>query len=111
MRSALRRARRCVHPFVLLSRRLLPSATVSTLSCHLAAKLELMRTWEQVTLMDWGNAIVRQKTIGADGKVTALLMDLYLEGDFKLTKKKITWLAQPVEGGPLPLSLFSSRLY
>lgn len=49
---------------------------------------------EEVTLMDWGNAIVRkvvrdatsQKVIGIEG-------DLHLEGDFKKTKKKLTWLA------------------
>lgn len=45
--------------------------------------------------MDWGNAIVRSKTIDASGVVTAIEMDLHLDGDFKKTKKKITWLAQP----------------
>ncbi len=51
----------------------------------------------QVTLMDWGNAIVRSKTTDASGKITAIAMDLNLEGDFRKTKKKITWLASPVE--------------
>ncbi|KAI1788380.1 glutamate-tRNA ligase [Ganoderma leucocontextum] len=50
---------------------------------------------EEVTLMDWGNAIVRSKTTDASGTVTAIEMDLHLEGDFRKTKKKITWLAQP----------------
>ncbi|TCD70262.1 hypothetical protein EIP91_004163 [Steccherinum ochraceum] len=50
---------------------------------------------EEITLMDWGNAIVRTKTVDATGKVTAIEMDLHLEGDFRKTKKKITWLAQP----------------
>lgn len=45
--------------------------------------------------MDWGNAIVRSKTVDANGAVTAIEMDLHLEGDFRKTKKKITWLAQP----------------
>ena len=44
--------------------------------------------------MDWGNAIVRSKTVN-DGRVTAITMDLHLEGDFRKTKKKITWLAAP----------------
>jgi len=49
----------------------------------------------QITLMDWGNAIVRSKAVDANGLVTAIEMDLNLEGDFRKTKKKITWLAQP----------------
>lgn len=47
---------------------------------------------EEITLMDWGNAIVRKKTIGSDGVVSLLELDLHLEGDFKKTKKKIHWL-------------------
>ncbi|KAH7920134.1 glutamate-tRNA ligase [Leucogyrophana mollusca] len=50
---------------------------------------------EEITLMDWGNAIVRSKTTGPSGEITSLTMDLYLEGDFRKTSKKITWLAQP----------------
>jgi glutamyl-tRNA synthetase len=46
--------------------------------------------------MDWGNAIVRSKTVDASGTITALALDLHLEGDFRKTKKKVTWLAQPV---------------
>ena len=49
----------------------------------------------QITLMDWGNAFVRSKTVDVNGVVTAVEMDLHLEGDFRKTKKKITWLAQP----------------
>ncbi|PSS31072.1 hypothetical protein PHLCEN_2v2404 [Hermanssonia centrifuga] len=52
---------------------------------------------EEVTLMDWGNAIVRSKTTDSSGKITAISMDLNLEGDFRKTKKKITWLASPIE--------------
>ncbi|KAH9833055.1 glutamate-tRNA ligase [Rhodofomes roseus] len=51
---------------------------------------------EEITLMDWGNAIVRSKTIDANGVITALTMDLHLSGDFRKTKKKITWLSDPV---------------
>ncbi|KAF7322471.1 Glutamate-tRNA ligase [Mycena chlorophos] len=50
---------------------------------------------EEITLMDWGNAIVRSVTKDAAGTITAITMDLHLEGDFRKTKKKITWLAQP----------------
>jgi len=51
--------------------------------------------------MDWGNAIVRSKTVDTTGVVTAIEMDLNLEGDFRKTKKKITWLAQPTVEHPL----------
>ncbi|TFK76268.1 glutamate-tRNA ligase [Pluteus cervinus] len=56
---------------------------------------------EEITLMDWGNAIVRSKTVDASGHITAIEMDLHLEGDFRKTKKKITWLAQPTDEHPL----------
>ena len=51
--------------------------------------------------MDWGNAFVRSKTVDAHGTVTAIEMDLNLGGDFRKTKKKITWLAQPTVEHPL----------
>ncbi|PPQ98828.1 hypothetical protein CVT24_003382 [Panaeolus cyanescens] len=57
---------------------------------------------EEVTLMDWGNAIVTSKQVDDQGNVTAITMDLNLEGDFRKTKKKITWLAQPTPEYPLP---------
>jgi glutamyl-tRNA synthetase len=51
--------------------------------------------------MDWGNAIVRSKATDSSGTITALSMELHLEGDFKKTTKKITWLAQPTTAHPL----------
>jgi len=57
---------------------------------------------EEVTLMDWGNAILRSKEVDASGVITSITMDLNLEGDFRKTKKKITWLAQPRYQHPLP---------
>jgi len=61
---------------------------------------------EEITLMDWGNAIVRSKTVNATGQVTAISMDLNLDGDFRKTKKKITWLAAPTSAHPLiPITL------
>jgi glutamyl-tRNA synthetase len=50
--------------------------------------------------MDWGNAIVRSKTVDGSGTIAALTMELHPEGDFKKTKK-ITWLAQPTPAHPL----------
>lgn len=52
--------------------------------------------------MDWGNAIVRSKKVDPSGAITSVTMDLNLEGDFRKTKKKITWLAQPTSEYPLP---------
>ncbi|KAJ7074159.1 glutamate-tRNA ligase [Mycena amicta] len=49
---------------------------------------------EEITLMDWGNAFVRSTTRDATGVITGITMDLHLEGDFRKTKKKVTWLAQ-----------------
>ncbi|KAJ1871924.1 glutamate--tRNA ligase [Coemansia sp. RSA 990] len=48
---------------------------------------------EEITLMDWGNAIV-SNIERIDNVVTGLTLQLHLEGDFKTTKKKITWLGQ-----------------
>ncbi|KAJ7510169.1 glutamate-tRNA ligase [Mycena galericulata] len=56
---------------------------------------------EELTLMDWGNAIVRSKTTNSAGEVTAIEMELHLEGDFRKTKKKITWLSQSTPAHPL----------
>jgi glutamyl-tRNA synthetase len=47
---------------------------------------------EEVTLMDWGNAIFT-KIQKADGIVKQIEAQLHLEGDYKLTDKKITWLS------------------
>ncbi|KAK6347143.1 hypothetical protein TWF696_007223 [Orbilia brochopaga] len=48
---------------------------------------------EEITLMDWGNAIVDTLAKDESGNVTALTLRLHLAGDFKKTEKKITWLA------------------
>ncbi|KAJ3540971.1 hypothetical protein NMY22_g4083 [Coprinellus aureogranulatus] len=57
---------------------------------------------EEITLMDWGNAIVRSKEVDASGTITSMTFDLHLEGDFKTTKKKITWLPASNPEHPLP---------
>uniref|UniRef100_A0ACD5VNS8 Uncharacterized protein n=1 Tax=Avena sativa TaxID=4498 RepID=A0ACD5VNS8_AVESA len=47
---------------------------------------------EEVTLMDWGNAIIREiKT--DNGMITQLVGELHLEGSVKTTKLKLTWLS------------------
>ncbi|GFP55638.1 hypothetical protein ACSS6W_008989 [Trichoderma asperelloides] len=47
---------------------------------------------EEITLMGWGNAFVRDLSASAE-PVTSLKLDLNLKGDFKTTDKKITWLS------------------
>ena len=63
---------------------------------------------EEITLMNWGNAIVRKihGTMDSSTKkkaVTSLELDLYLQGDFKKTKNKITWLAEEQDLVPVHL--------
>ncbi|CAG8473233.1 17179_t:CDS:10 [Cetraspora pellucida] len=50
---------------------------------------------EEITLMDWGNAIVKSinKSDSDPEIVIGLDLQLHLEGDYKKTKKKVTWLA------------------
>jgi len=52
---------------------------------------------EEITLMNWGNAIVRSISHSLNPlslkTVTSLSLDLNLQGDVKTTSKKITWLA------------------
>ncbi|EIM86286.1 glutamyl-tRNA synthetase [Stereum hirsutum FP-91666 SS1] len=50
---------------------------------------------EEITLMSWGNAIVRSRELSGSGQVLSMTMELNLQGDFRLTKKKVTWLAAP----------------
>lgn len=48
---------------------------------------------EEITLMDWGNAIVTSINKTSSGQITEVQMKLHLEGDFKKTSKKLTWLS------------------
>ncbi|KAJ7977786.1 Glutamate--tRNA ligase [Quillaja saponaria] len=49
---------------------------------------------EEVTLMDWGNAIVKAIEKDQDGNITQLIGVLHLEGSVKTTKLKLTWLPE-----------------
>ncbi|KAK4688358.1 hypothetical protein P7C73_g1752, partial [Tremellales sp. Uapishka_1] len=61
---------------------------------------------EEITAMDWGNAFVTSKSTSPSGDVTALTLKLHLEGDFKKTSKKVTWLSAPTAEHPLvPVTL------
>lgn len=48
---------------------------------------------EEVTLMDWGNAIVKEIK-KEDGIITQLVGVLHPEGSVKATKLKLTWLPE-----------------
>ncbi|KAF9987340.1 hypothetical protein BGZ65_004098 [Modicella reniformis] len=52
---------------------------------------------EEVTLMDWGNTFIRSIEKNSEGVVISVQAELHLEGDFKKTKKKLTWLADGPE--------------
>ncbi|GIM07727.1 hypothetical protein Vretimale_11813, partial [Volvox reticuliferus] len=61
---------------------------------------------EEVTLMDWGNAIVKSITRDpSTGAVTALSGMLNLDGDVKKTRLKLTWLAAVPQCEVVPLQL------
>ncbi|KIV86274.1 glutamate-tRNA ligase [Exophiala sideris] len=78
---------------------------------------------EEITLMNWGNAYVRdiqyEKTsdksdiadgVNALGNVSSMELELHLDGDFKATKKKITWLSKDQELVPVELVDFDHLL-
>ncbi|KAF4626507.1 hypothetical protein G7Y89_g11648 [Cudoniella acicularis] len=52
---------------------------------------KLFKQDEEITLMNWGNAIVRKIT--GSNPVTEIELQLHLEGDVKKTEKKVTWLS------------------
>ncbi|OAY42471.1 glutamate--tRNA ligase, cytoplasmic [Manihot esculenta] len=52
---------------------------------------------EEVTLMDWGNARVKEIVKDESGNVTQLIGVLHLEGSVKTTKLKLTWLPETTE--------------
>jgi len=52
---------------------------------------------EEITLMSWGNCVVREVARDAAGAVTGVTAELHLAGDVKKTKLKTTWLADVPE--------------
>ena len=60
---------------------------------------------EEITLMSWGNALVREKIRSPDGQIiTKVVLELHLQGDVKKTKKRVTWLAA-APGNLVPVDL------
>ena len=65
---------------------------------------------EEITLMTWGNAIVRKinhslNPLKGFKTVTSIEMDLNLQGDVKKTEKKVTWLANAPAQELIPVEL------
>lgn len=52
----------------------------------------LMKVGEEITLMAWGNAIVREIKEGTP--IPSITVELNLVGDVKTTEKKVTWLSR-----------------
>ncbi|KAF5462910.1 hypothetical protein F2P56_018877 [Juglans regia] len=61
------------------------------------ADAESISVDEEITLMDWGNAIVKGIEKDQDGNITQLTGVLHLEGSVKTTKLKLTWLPETSE--------------
>ena len=69
---------------------------------------------EEITLMNWGNAIVRQvnhsvlksveSVASSSTPVDSVALELHLQGNVKDTKKKITWLSK--EQTLVPVELY-----
>lgn len=64
---------------------------------------------EEVTLMSWGNAIVR-RAVWEGGQLVRLEGELHLEGSVKTTKKKLTWLADTPDAVDVELYDFDALL-
>ncbi|CAG2099940.1 unnamed protein product [Medioppia subpectinata] len=54
---------------------------------------QILEVNEEFTLMNWGNAIVKEK-IEEKGIVKTMKFLLNLNGDYKTTKNKITWISK-----------------
>jgi len=61
---------------------------------------------EEITLMNWGNAFVRTITRNEQGEPIAMTGELHLEGDFKKTEKKLSWLSADCKHIPVVLQDF-----
>lgn len=74
------------------------------------ADAKLFKQDEEITLMNWGNAIVRKISTDASGNVTNLELELHMAGDVKKTEKKVTWLSTDQELVPIELVDFDYLL-
>ncbi|XWS64387.1 hypothetical protein CRYUN_Cryun05aG0000500 [Craigia yunnanensis] len=61
------------------------------------ADAECITVDEEVTLMDWGNVVMKEIIKDHDGNITLLVGVLHLEGSVKTTKLKLTRLVETSE--------------
>ncbi|QPG75786.1 glutamate--tRNA ligase [Brettanomyces nanus] len=52
-----------------------------------------LKEGEEITFMDWGDCIIEKIDKDDKGVVKAISAQLFLNGDYKKTEKKLTWLA------------------
>ena len=71
------------------------------------ADVSTLKIGDEFTLMDWGNAIVESIEMADSKTVASLSIKLNLQGDFKKTTLKATWLSPD----PLPLVPLSLHDY
>lgn len=65
-----------------------------------------LKDGEELTLMDWGNAVVDKIVKDASGNVSQIQAHLHLNGDFRSTEHKLTWLADTPDLTPVELVNF-----
>ncbi len=71
----------------------------------------LLEDGMEITLMAWGNVIINKVHRNGDGsKVESVDATLHLEGDFKKTKLKLTWLADTDQNVPITLKHYGYLL-
>lgn len=61
---------------------------------------------EEITLMDWGNAICSKLTRDEHGNVTSIEAALNPSGNVRTTKKKLTWLSDDQDLVPIEIQEF-----
>lgn len=71
------------------------------------ADVSTLKVGDEFTLMDWGNAIVESIEMADSKTVASMSIKLNLQGDFKKTTLKATWLSPD----PLPLVPLSLHDY
>ncbi len=76
-----------------------------------AEDVALLKEGEEVTLMDWGNAFIKNITC-ANGSAlpTDATIELHLEGDVKKTKSKLTWVPENPDAPILTLNEYDHLL-
>ncbi|CAD2217933.1 glutamyl-tRNA synthetase [Angomonas deanei] len=76
-----------------------------------AEDVALLKDGDEVTLMDWGNAYVRNiKRPSADALPTEADIVLHPDGDVKKTKYKLTWIAESAAAPTLLLKEYDHIL-